>query len=101
MGRFYPKRISDLLKVGAHLQVTCLGCGRSPVYDTRAVLAFFTDWRRPRNEDWTIAGSYFRCDQCGHRGAKLGWVPPPEPRSPVPLIESRDQEKQRRRRERG
>jgi hypothetical protein len=101
MGRFHPKRISDLLKVNAHLRVTCAGCRRMCVFDVRAVLQWFTSRRTPRNEDWTIAGSYFRCEECGHRGAELGWVPPPTDAGPAPLIESRDQVKQRQRRERG
>ena len=101
MGRFNPRCISDLLRVGAHLRVTCRGCGRSGVYATRAVLQFFNDRRHPRNQDWTIAGSYFRCTVCHHRGADLGWVPPPPTSSPAPLIESRDQAKMRMRRERG
>jgi hypothetical protein len=100
VGRFYPRRISDLLRIGAHLEVTCRGCGRRGIYDTRAVMQWFTTSRPRRNDDWTIAGSYFRCEACRHRGAELGWVPSPREARPAPL-ESANQRRQRLRRERG
>lgn len=88
------------MRVGAGLRITCGGCGRSGLYEPRGIISWFR--HKNLNQDWTIAGSYFRCDECGHRGAWLGWEPLfPAALGPPAPIESVDQAKQRRRRERG
>lgn len=93
----------DLLHHGYQLRVTCLGCGRSGVYATVSVLDWFTltARRRSRNPALEVAGSYFRCEGCGHRGARLAPVAPYRVPDLPRLEPSRYELKERARRERG
>lgn len=91
MGIPRPKDLSDLIRLEAHLRVTCTACGRSGVFPVRDVIAYFRN--RGWNSAWQVAGRRFRCDGtehapgCGHRGAHLSLapierppvLPPPQP----------------------
>ncbi|MFN3944770.1 MAG: hypothetical protein ACK4K7_07560 [Allosphingosinicella sp.] len=62
----------------ANLKVTCRVCGRTGVFPTRDIVAYFR--ARSWNSAWTAAGERFRCDGigaegCGARGAHLSLVP--------------------------
>ena len=102
MGIPRPKDLSDLIRLEAHLRVTCSACGRSGVFPVRDVIAYFRshNW----NSAWTVAGERFRCDGtpespgCGHRGAHLSLTPiEGPPVAPVPQPTLRDLKVQRRR----
>jgi hypothetical protein len=94
MGRFYPKNLTDLIRVEAQLRVTCPSCGRTALFDPKQIISYYRahGW----NTAWEIAGMHFHCSGndrglgCGGRGARLSWEPwpmartrpaPPQPRS--------------------
>ncbi|WP_156680083.1 hypothetical protein [Sphingomonas profundi] len=87
MGIARPKTLHDLVKLNAHLRITCQvrGCGRSAVYEAKGLVGYFL--ARGWNLAWEAAPSRFRCDACGQRQARLSLEPikvpivppPPEP----------------------
>lgn len=98
MGIRRIKTISDLDAIDAFLRITCLGCGRSGDYDPAAVRQIFHHKRL--NQAWQVAGQYFKCEECGHKGAHLAASPRPAPMEPPPLISER-QVREQIKRERG
>jgi hypothetical protein len=99
MGIPRPKRLSDLIRLEAHLKVTCPGCGRTGVFPVQDLLAYFRS--RGWNAAWDAAGGRFRCEGCGRRGAHLSLAPMERPAAvavPVPTARAL-KERQRRARD--
>ena len=101
MGIPRPKDLSDLIRLKANLRISCPKCGRSGVFLTRDVIAYFRskNW----NSAWQAAGERFRCEGfgkgCGHKGALLSLAPIEEPfKPPVPKPTERDRREEIRRR---
>ena len=65
VGRFYPRRDSDLLRIGAHLEVTCRGCGWRGSMTTAPSCSSSRRAGSAGAKTGTIAGSYFRCGDAG------------------------------------
>jgi hypothetical protein len=98
MGIARPKHLPDLLRLKAHLRVTCPRCDRTGLFPVQDVIAYFRS--RGWNLAWDTAGSRFRCEACGRRGARLSIAQADEPpRAPLPEPTIRDH-KIRLRRER-
>lgn len=87
MGRPNPKTLSDLDRYDANLRATCVACGHWGDFTVRPIVDYFL-WKR-WNTALDVAGGRFRCEKCGHRGARLGLAPKyeePRPReTPAPL----------------
>ena len=102
MGIARPKDLSDLIRLEAHLKVTCPDCGRSGIFPVKDIIAYFRS--RNWNSAWSVAGRRFRCEGlgpdrgCGRRGATLSLSPiaPPAAAS-VPRPSVADIKKQIRR----
>lgn len=69
MGGIKFRTIGDLAKMDAHLGVTCNGCGHEAVLQRQGVQDLFL--RKCWNSALEAAGSRFRCEKCGRRGASL------------------------------
>lgn len=97
------RTLHDALRHGfIHIEVTCgnRACGRSGRYATQNILSWFA-WPSRRNPHLDVAGSYFRCETCGHRGASLKPLPPPSLPDPPKLEPTAGQLRRRAGRERG
>lgn len=68
------RTLHDLQRHGFHLGIQCLGCDHNVIYAIMGVAEWFQAKRL--NPDMEVAGSYFRCDKCGRKGAKLTPVAP-------------------------
>jgi hypothetical protein len=102
MGIPRPKHLTDLLRLGAHLRVTCTKCGHSGVFPVKDVIAYFRS--RGWNLAWDSAGTRFRCEGtaqapgCTNKGARLSLVQPDQrPNAPLPQPTARDRKIQLRR----
>ncbi|WP_294287832.1 hypothetical protein [uncultured Sphingomonas sp.] len=86
---------------GFQVRLTCPGCKKSAIYGIRGVADYFRFGRRPRNASLEVAGTYFRCEDCGHKGAAIELVPPHRaPDLPNP-VKSKYEQVQAERRRRG
>lgn len=68
------RTLHDAAQHGFQLRITCRGCKRSGIYATVNVIEWFRVKRR--NMALEVAGHYFRCDECQHKGADLELVAP-------------------------
>ena len=59
MGIRQPKTLSDLTRWEANLRVTCCRCGRTGVYATKDMVAYFH--ARRWNQTWEEVARRFRC----------------------------------------
>lgn len=69
MGGIKFRTIGDLAKADAHLGVTCPKCGHSVVLQFQGIWQLFLS--KGWNSTLEAAGSRFRCEKCGHKGASL------------------------------
>ena len=97
------RTLHDAARRGFHIKVTCgnAKCGRSEIYLAQSVANVFGTSAKARNAAMEVAGSYFRCEQCRWRGARLELVAPPSPREPPKLVPTARELRQRANRERG
>lgn len=72
MGGIKFRTLHDLGKLDAHVGVTCNGCGRRVVLARQGVLEWFA--AKGFNPAIEAAGHYFRCTECGHKGARIDAV---------------------------
>jgi predicted RNA-binding Zn-ribbon protein involved in translation (DUF1610 family) len=61
--------IEDIQHHQGWVSISCPGCGRQVFYDPAAVINYF------RSKNWNtsleVAGHHFRCEKCGHKGARV------------------------------
>jgi hypothetical protein len=98
-----PKFLYDLHRWDANLKVTCLSCGRSGIYRTQDVVAYFQ--AKGWNQSWEMVAGRFRCEGfhegCGARNARVDMVPAPKPPEPPPPLVTHRHLKQEEWRRRG
>ncbi|MBM7407074.1 MULTISPECIES: hypothetical protein [Sphingomonas] len=76
MGRVVVKSLWDFQRHGAHVRVRCghYRCRHETIMRAAPLVRLFME--RRWNADLTIAGSWFRCERCNHRGARLEMASP-------------------------
>lgn len=98
------RTLHDALRHGfIHIEVRCgnAECGRTGIYATQNIVDWFRPGRVTRNPHLDVAGSYFRCETCGHKGASLKPLAPPSLPDPPKLEPTPRALRERIRRERG